>query len=322
MIAQARAEAEAETEVGAGIQARTLVRSSLVALLAAVCAAATAHEPAAAQVAVDRRAAVSGGAYIRIHNLAGRVTVRGWDRDSVVVTGTVHEPGGSDGFFFGAAGDVAKLGVWSDNATSLDPSVLEVRVPAGARVWIRTASAQVRVSGVTGGVDITSVTGAITVRGAPSELFAETLGGRIDIDAATRAVRAKTASGAIAVRGSIRDIIATSVSGDLEIDGDRFERGSFESVDGDILYRGNVGRASALEFTAHSGTIDFVLPDDVAGEFTIGTFYGSLEDRFGVNARISRSKLKGQEYGFTLGEGAGTVVVRNFKGRVILRRRQ
>jgi hypothetical protein len=287
------------------------------AQVAVVCGAGTAE----AQVAVSRRAAVSADAYVRIHNLAGRVTVTGWEQDSVVVTGTVHEPAAGEGFYFGGAGDVAKLGVWSDNVTSVEPSMLEVRVPVGARVWIKTASADVRVTGVTGGVDVTSVTGAIGVTGSPAELFAETLGGRIDIDADTRAVRAKTASGAIAVRGRIRDIIATSVSGDLEVEGDRFERGSFESIDGDILYRGNVGRASALEFTSHSGVIDFVLPADAAAEFTIGTFYGSFEDRFGVTARNTGSKLKGQEYAFTLGSGAGTVVVRNFKGRVVLRRK-
>jgi hypothetical protein len=273
----------------------------------------------AAQTQVDRRAAIDADAYIRIHNIAGTLTVIGWDRDSVAVTGTVHEPAGRDGFYFGAGGDVAKMGIWSDDATSLEPSTLEVRVPAGARVWIKTGSADVRVTGVNGGVDISSVTGSIAVSGSPAELFAETLGGRIDIDADTRAVRAKTASGAIVVRGAIRDVIATSVSGNLDIEGDRFERGSFESVDGDIRYLGNVGRASALDFTAHSGLIDFALPADANADFVVGTFYGEFQDRFGVADRVTGSRLKGQEYRFTLGSGGGQVTVRNFKGRVVLR---
>jgi len=163
------------------------------------------------------------------------------------------------------------------------------------------------------------VTGAIRVRGNPGELFVETLAGRIDVDADARTVRARTASGAITVRGGIRDVVATSVSGDLEIAGDRFERGSFESVDGDIRYFGNVGHGSALDFTDHSGTIEFALPPGASGDFVVGTFYGEFDNRIGVRTTESGSKVRGTEYRFTLGSGGGQITVRNFKGRVVLR---
>jgi len=77
---------------------------------------------------------------IRIFNLAGATSVTGWDRDSIVVTGTV--PPGAGTFFIGGAGAGAKLGVTSD---SLDApgAVLDVFVPRGATVWVKSSTADV-----------------------------------------------------------------------------------------------------------------------------------------------------------------------------------
>lgn len=292
-------------------------RAAVVAFLVL----ATGSAPLLAQRTVDQRFVFRPDGYIRIHNLAGSVKVTVWDRDSVAVMGTIFEPRPGD-WFVGGTLDGMKLGVWSNDAPSnLKPSHLEVRVPRTAHVWVKTASAEVVVTDVAGGVDISSVSGRIVVAGSPRELYVESLGGEISIDANTRSLRAKTASGNIHIRGAIRAVTATSVSGNLTIEGDGFERGSFESVDGDIRYFGNVGRASALDFINHSGAIEFLLPPTAAGDFVISSFQGGFDDQFGVRAQSRESKLKGTEVRFTLGDGGGQVAVRNFKGRVVLRRK-
>lgn len=278
--------------------------------------------PASAQTQrqLNERVAFRSGGYVRIHNLAGSVHVIGWDRDSVVVTGTVWETK-SDRFMMGASEGGVKMGLWDPDAAAVKPSTLQVRVPRGSHVWIKTGSADISVDGVLGGVDVNSVTGRITVGGTPREVFAESMGGAIDVATNTRTVRVTTASGNISLRGAIVDASARTVSGGLSVASGEFERGRFESVDGDILYSGDIGRGSWLDFINHSGAVEFILPEVAAAEFMISTFEGGLDDRYGVRVTHGGNKLKGREMSFTLGGGGGHVAVRNFKGLVVLRRK-
>jgi hypothetical protein len=288
---------------------------------AAVSIAGLGPAPAAAQRKVSERFAVRPDAFVRIHNLAGSVKVTGWDRDTVQVMGAVHEPPNGE-WVIGGTAEGIKMSAWSSNpGTAVPPTHLDVRVPRNAQVWIKTASADIAVTDFGGSLDANSVTGRITVAGAPREVFTETMGGAIEVDATTRALRARTASGDIRIRGAIREVTATTVSGSLTIEGDHFERGTFESVDSDIRYFGNVGRASVLDFKNHGGAIEFLLPGDASAEFTISTFAGGFDDQYGVRANVLVSKLKGQEVRFALGSGGGQVSVLSFKGRVTLRKK-
>jgi hypothetical protein len=273
-----------------------------------------------AQRSIDERVPASPSGYIRIHNMGGSVRVTAWDRDTIAVTGSVWETK-SDRFEIHSGEGGAKLGLWNDTGGPVRPSTFEVRVPRGSHVWVKTGSADIAIEGVRGGVDLYSVTGRITLTGDPREVFAESMGGGIDITANTRSVRATSASGDIAVRGAIADASVRTVSGDLLIEGIQFERGRFESVEGDIRYTGEIGRSSLLDFVNHSGAVEFILPPKVAADFVVSTFEGGLDDRYGVRAESRQSKLKGTELTFTIGGGGGHVTVRNFKGRVVLRRK-
>ena len=77
------------------------VLAALVALPAAL----------AAQQGVARGLAVDAAAAIRIVNLTGRTVVRGWDADSVAVSGTIA-PGGAS-FYMGGGRRGVKVGVES-----------------------------------------------------------------------------------------------------------------------------------------------------------------------------------------------------------------
>jgi hypothetical protein len=276
--------------------------------------------PGSAQRNIDERVPASPSGYVRIHNMGGSVRVTAWDRDTIAVTGSVWETKG-ERFEVHSGEGGAKLGLWNDTGEPVRPSAFEVRVPRGSHVWVKTGSADIAVEGVRGGVDLYSVTGRITVTGDPREVFAESMGGGIDISANTRSVRAASASGDIAVRGTIADASVRTVSGDLVIEGSQFERGRFESVEGDIQYAGEIGRSSLLDFVNHSGAVEFILPAKVAADFVVSTFEGGLDDRYGVRPESRVSKLKGTELTFTMGPGGGHVTVRNFKGRVVLRRK-
>jgi hypothetical protein len=273
--------------------------------------------PAAGQRALDQRYAAAASGFIRIHAIVGSVRVTGWDRDSVAVSGTVFETK-QDRFEVHGGYEGSKMGFFGEGS-ELKPSNLEVRVPAGSQVWVKTASADVIVDGVTGGVDVYSVSGRLDIGGSPREVFVESMAGAIRVAADTRTVRAKSASGDIAIVGGVTDVIATTVSGTLTAEGGAFERGRFESVDGDIRYTGGIRRGSWLDFINHSGAVELVLPRATSADVALTMFEGGFEDAFGVRPAYGGNKLKGQQLSFSLGRGGAHVTVRNFKGRIILR---
>jgi DUF4097 and DUF4098 domain-containing protein YvlB len=273
-----------------------------------------------AQRKLDERRAVVPNGFVRIFMLGGSVTVIGWDRDSLHVSGTVYESAG-DRFALGVTPKGAKLGMWSDLLSSLEPSHITVRVPHRSQVWVKTTGADIRVSGVTGGLDLFSVSGAIEVGGMPREVYAETMGGRIVMNVTAAAARLKTANSPIAVRGSVEDLTAVTVSGAIDVAKTSFKRARLESVDGDIRYAGAIPAGSAFELTSHAGAIDLLLPHTVAAEFALSLYSGELVDEFGAAAKPANPKLKTRETSFSLGERSGArVTVRSFKGQVSLRK--
>jgi hypothetical protein len=287
------------------------------ALLAGATALSLAISMAWGQETIDRRLPIAADASIRIHNMmGGSVRVSGWDRDTIVVTGTAS-PGR---FFFGGGERAAKMGVDEDPAGRPgDAAHLDVRVPHRSRVWIKTASADIHVADVTGGLDLYSVSGGIRVAGRAGQVYAESMDGNVDVSAPARWVRAKTAAGSVTLQVSGGDVMASSVSGNVVIVGERLERARFESVTGDLRFEGSVDRGGALTFETHGGAVDLSLPASVSATFEVSTFHGRITNQLTrAAARPSRAGAA-TTLSFEAGVGGAEITVRSFKGDVMLR---
>lgn len=269
------------------------------------------------QQRVDRRFAIAPDASIRVQNLVGSVRVTGWDKDSIAVTGSVAQGGR---FYAAGAGRGAKLGIEEPGEiTKFLPSHLEVMVPHRSRVWVKTSSADIHVTDVRGGLDLYSVTGGVRVTGEVGQVYAESMDGNVDVTASTRWVRAKTATGSVTLRVTGGDVTATTVSGNIVAVGERFERGRFESVTGDIRFDGDFDRGGAFTFESHGGTIELAVPATVAADFDVSTLNGQITNTLGrAPVRTSRDGT-GKELSLETGPGGADVTVRTFKGNVVLR---
>lgn len=268
---------------------------------------------AVAQHPIDRRLAADPRASIRLHNLTGSTTIIGWDHDSVAVTGTVPN---AASFFFGGTPRGMKGGVELPLGGDTLPAHLELRVPRNARVWVKAASADIEVRGVTGGLDLYTVSGRVTVVGAASELNAESMDGAVTVDAA-RWTRVKTASGAIEVRGG-EDVGIGTVTGRVAFRGDAFRRARLESVSGNLRYTGAPPRGARLELESHSGHVLLELPADVSAAFSVTVFSGGVQNAFGSTSLRPAQDLRGRTLDFSTADGGTDIVVRSFKGDVEL----
>jgi hypothetical protein len=273
----------------------------------------------AAQSKVERKIPLGMEGALRIVNMVGSVVVHGWNKDTVLVRGTL---GPGDKFFGGGGYTGAKMFVESENDRDPKPARLELWVPTRVRLWIKTATANIDVNDVTGGLDLYVVSGTITVNGNPHELNAEAIDGDIHVTGAPSWLRAKTATGAITFQGASGDLGLSTVSGPIKVDGGVFERAKLETVTGNIIFGGKLDRSGAFDFDTHSGSVDISIPEAASVGVSVVTVAGTITNNLSKKAPAPGRFGRGAELTIDLSGGGAKVSVRTFKGAVTLRRAQ
>lgn len=275
--------------------------------------------PLDAQQKVERRLPLGKEAALRVANMVGSVVVHGWDKDTLLVSGSIDA---SDHLFVGGNYAGAKLLVEAANDRDPKPSRLEIWVPARIRLWVKTATASIDVSDVVGGVDLYVVSGTIEVTGSPHELNAEAIDGDIHVTGSPPWIRAKSATGAITLQGSSADAGLSTVSGPIRVVGGAglFERTKIETVTGNISFAGRLDRSGAFDFDTHSGSVDIAIPDKTSATLSIVTIAGSITNGLSGARPVPGRFGRGAELIGDDGGGGAKLSVRSFKGPVTLRR--
>lgn len=266
---------------------------------------------------VSRGIRLNADGSIRIYNNVGSVRVTGWNRDSVAVRGGLGE--GNELHFGGNASGV-KMFVEGRDERNPAPAAIEVMVPAKARVWIKTASADISVTGVTGSLDLYVVGGKISVRGNPADVNAEAIDGSITIVGTPGWLRAKSASGDVTLNGSSSDVALSTVSGKIDADGTGFEKAKFETVTGGIRFAGSFRPGGLVSFDTHSGSIEIGLSASTPADFDIVSIAGSITNKLTSSRPIKGRYGRGSELNASSAGGGTRVTIRSFKGPVSLLR--
>ena len=257
---------------------------------------------------------------VRLFAAVGSVQVVGWDRDSVQLTGSV--PADSHVGMTGPnPGKIEGLKAFIEAATEQRgrEGALTLRVPRGARVWVKTGSAQITAADVTGGLDLNVVGGSIAVRGSPRELRAESMDGGVTVQGTPEWSRVKTATGDIVLRGGGTNIGASTISGSIDARGGAAERAAFETTSGAIRFGLDVVRGASVELETHSGSIAVLLPRKADLTVDAASVTGTIDNAWTRARPVMGREGRGMSLVAENGTASGRVVVRSFKGRIVLR---
>jgi hypothetical protein len=256
---------------------------------------------------------VSPTFFVNVWNPAGRVRIIAWDRDSLVIRGRVDP---SKKFFFGAAASGAKVGVEGRPSDEAKPCDFVIYLPSHGKMTIRTASADIEGTDVSG--SFSTVSGAIRLSGVATSIEVESMQGNLDLDVNVPWMRARTGEGHLLLRGQPQDVDAATISGTLDVATPTVVRGQFTSVSGDIHYVGAPPPGAIYEFSNHGGSVDMLLPATASGVFALSTVTGSIENNF---LPVRDASLNPRTMRITLGRGGSSVTVRTYKGVIRLRSR-
>ncbi len=281
------------------------------------------HLPLAAQdVNIGHR--VAPDVAVSLVGPFSHLRVIGWRVDSVSVTGYMAQGYRLENVFAGDPGVPsrgAKLYIDGPEAVTPKSAILELRVPMNARVSIKGGSSTLEVSGVSGDLNLNMVGGRITVTGSPRTLQAEGIDASITVDGSPDYARLRTAAGDIVMRGGSTDASFTTVSGNVTVSGGTLERGRFESVSGSLNFAGDLTRAASLLFDSHSGAINLQLTPKLSARIDAETMGGAIDNLLSNVRPAPRRDGRGQEISLDVGLGGSSIVIRSFKGNVLLSRR-
>jgi DUF4097 and DUF4098 domain-containing protein YvlB len=266
---------------------------------------------------VDRTLDAASDGRVHISNIAGSVTVNGWSRDQVEVTGELGR--NVEELIFERDGDkiTIKVKVPKKSGRGIE-SDLYVQLPQGSSIDVSTVSADIDVKQVMGEQSLGTVSGDINTESAKSDISAEAVSGDIEIsgqDSATNA-RANTVSGDVVLTGVAGVADTESVSGDVTVVDGSFERIDVNTVNGDILFRSALQAGGKLTAETVNGSVDLEFSGDVSGRFDIDTFNGDIDNCFGPKPERTSKYTPGLELSFQDGDGDARVNISTLNGDV------
>jgi hypothetical protein len=293
---------------------RLFLSTTLAAAALGLAALRAPAQPTAADGPLLRAAALRPTAAVKLFVSSGTVRLVGWDRDSLVVRGTVGR--GSHLIFGAADSSGAKLVVEEQAGTPAGRSTLVIYLPRRSQVAAKGVDLQLSATDLSGWYY--TVSGRMHFSGSVSSIDAEAIGGSIDLDVSTPWARVKTGEGRLLIRGAPQDVDASTIGGTLDIAASSILRGRFASVTGDIRYAAVPAPGSLFEFSDHAGTVDLLLPRDASARLELSSVTGDVANGFTETRPIATGP---HSLRLRLGRGDAQVTVRTFRGTIRLRPR-
>ena len=271
-----------------------------------------------AQSAVNQRLPLSSGGRVELGNIAGSVTVRGWDRNEVELTGTLGD--GQRLEVENSANRVQFKVVYPQNSRNSRGAVLELRVPRAAQLQASTVSASIDINDVDlRRLQATSVSGSITANGQAGETDLNTVSGSIRSQVRTSRLDLRTVSGQINAAGSSGgEVAANSVSGAIDLDLSAVQRLSAETVSGSLGVRSaGLEPGGRINLQSVSGSVSLTLPARTSAQLKANSFSGSIQSDVGT---VERPKYgPGRSLDARLGSGDGDISISSHSGSVRVR---
>jgi DUF4097 and DUF4098 domain-containing protein YvlB len=286
---------------------KKLLISALVSLLATTVSAED----------VDRTIDAAADGHVEVSNISGAITVQGWKRDAVKVTGTLGR--NVKELILERDGDriLVKVKVPHNSGRDID-SDLHISVPMKSNLDVGTVSADIDVSDVAGEQSLHTVSGDITTDYSGEDVQAESVSGDVEVtgNGVDGEIYATTVSGDVTLFRVGGEVKAEAVTGDVTVDEGSFSRARLETVNGEVTFHAELRKGGRLDIDSVNGDVDVEFDGEVSGRFDIETFNGKIRNCFGPKAERTSKYTPGLELSFTEGNDSGRTKISTLNGNV------
>lgn len=267
---------------------------------------------------VNQTLNATSNATVRVNNIAGSVTVRGWGNNQVQVTGTVR--GGVRLDLHGSAGDIEVRAVYPQISQNDASAELIIQVPAASRLSVGTVSANIQVSGLNGSAQLNSISGDVRLDSHADNISGRSVSGDVTISGSAKGahVSGHSISGDVRISGVDGDVDAGSVSGSVQVNASRLDRAKLGSTSGNLSFAAGLAKSGSYDFNSTSGNLTLSFPQTPDARFDLSSFSGDIDNNFGPKAQRTSEYGPGRELHFTSGAGSAQVTAHTLSGNITL----
>jgi len=271
---------------------------------------------------VDETLDAAPDGQVDISNIAGSITVTGWSRDAVEVTGTLGR--NVEELIFERKKDkvTVKVKVPRHGGRGID-SDLHINVPQNSSIDVSAVSADIDVTDVLGEQRLHTVSGDVSSESAGNDVEAESVSGDVEVDGdkSDTETIASTVSGDVTLFRVSGTVSAESVTGRVIVDEGSFSRVDLNVVNGELLFQAGLRKGGKLSAETVNGAVDVELVGDVSAKIDVSTVNGRIRNCFGPEPERTSKYAPGWSLRFTEGDGDGRVDISTVNGGVKLCRK-
>ena len=263
----------------------------------------------------DTTLSVPADAKIVIENFAGDVVVSTWSKNALRIEAEHSSRARVEVERDGSTVSIKPRGRWGA-PTSVD---FRITAPAAASFEISGVNTDVTVSGTRGEVSVETVRGDVNVTGGTGHLVLSSVEGDVVLERARGRAELRSVNSGVTVNGLEGELAAETVNGEItleEISGLTVEA---STVNGDVIYQGEVKSGGHYSFTTHNGDITVALPASPSVAVSVYTYNGDFDSSFPVKVT---STHRNRRMRFTLGGGAAELELESFQGAIRLEKRE
>lgn len=263
----------------------------------------------------DTTVPVSPGTRLELSSHSGEIVVRTWNRNAIQVSADLPSRERLAVEISGGVAEVRRISRYGVDDETVD---YRLTVPTWMDLELATVEGDITVEGIQARVTLTSVEGNVTLRGGKEFVSVHSVAGEISVAGAVGRVELNSVDGGITVTNVKGAIYAETVDGDITLDDILSSDVETTTVDGNILYRGNIDPNGRYRLDSHDGDITLEAPQ-IDATLSVSTFDGEFQT-CGYQVTISGQKERTNRKRFraTVGNGSAQIDLESFDGNIYL----
>ncbi len=310
-----------------------IVKPSLVIIASFLTLTALAGEK------VDKKLSVDTNSNITIENVRGKVTINGWNKNEITVTGELDEK--AEKFIFEKTDNgilikvVTPRDIGHGSYSDEDGSNLVINLPKNARVnfdgistdvtaknlqkasEIKTISGDVTVENLTERIDILTISGTIQTNKIKGKISLNSVSGDIIDNYSQGRLKLEAVSGNIKVNSAATVVSARNVSGEINLTLQKVDELNLDTVSDDATVSLSLNNNGVIKANSVSGDIALYFQNNVQASFRLNS---SVNDNI-ING-LTNKKAKTAKYGpgasldFETENGSASVRINTVSGDI------
>lgn len=294
------------------------MKHTIPAILLAILSATAAASPS---IRIDKKIAAPPDGAVRIVNVSGSIAVVGDSTNEVRVTGMVGKT-------------VERVDVINESGTivvrvvlpkgvnyySDGDAILTIHVPGGSRLETSTVSADQRVQGISGAVELSAVSGDLNATLASPDVQIKTVSGDLNLTGHGKPAKWQitTVSGDVILARGAGSMELSTVSGDAQMTMDALTTLRARTTSGDMQLRGRLLKGADVSFQSVSGDLNLTMAAEAGLTIDAETFSGDIRTCFGAQGKPVGEYSPGEKLNTRQGDGGANLRIKTLSGDVMV----